>query len=188
VYKSAMTMTVDPRYPIGEFTPVTPLSAGARREAIATVAALPLRMRGAVADLSDAQLDTPYRDGGWTVRQLVHHVADSHMNGFIRLKLALTEERPTIKPYDEKTWADLADARLPIDISLAILDNVHRRWDAVYQSMNADQFQRTFFHPELQETQTLERHVQLYAWHSRHHVAHIIALRQRERWPAAGVR
>ena len=183
-----MAMTLDPRYPIGPFTPVTPATAEIRRDAVATIAALPLRMREAVDGLTDAQLDTPYRDAGWTVRQLVHHVADSHMNGFIRLKLALTEERPTIKPYDERTWAGLADAALPIEISLVILDNLHRRWDAVYQSMTADQFQRTFFHPEMQETQTLERHVQLYAWHSKHHVAHITSLRQRQRWGPGGVR
>ena len=183
-----MAMTADPRYPIGPFTPVTPSTADSRRDAVATIAALPRRMRDAVEGLTDAQLDTPYRDGGWTVRQLVHHVADSHMNGFIRLKLALTEEHPTIKPYDEKTWAGLADARLPIDVSLVILDNLHTRWNAVYESMTPDDFQRTFFHPEMQETLTLETHVQLYAWHSKHHVAHITSLRQREHWPAAGVR
>ena len=183
-----MATTIDYSYPIGRFTPIAPCTPAVRRDAIAAIAALPARMREAVAGLNDAQLDTPYRPGGWTVRQLVHHVADSHMNGLIRLKLALTEEHPTIKPYDEKTWAGLADARLPIDVSLVILDNLHTRWNAVYESMTPDDFQRTFFHPEMQETLTLETHVQLYAWHSKHHVAHVTSLRQREHWPAAGVR
>jgi hypothetical protein len=177
-----MTMTVDLRYPVGPFTPVVPMTDAARQAAIEEIAALPRHMRAAVAGLDDAQLDTPYRPEGWTVRQVVHHVADSHMNGFIRLKLALTEHAPTIKPYDEKSWATLADARLPIDISLAILDNVHARWEAVYRSMVPAQFERTFFHPEMQETQTLDRHVLLYAWHSKHHVAHITSLRSREGW------
>ena len=114
--------------------------------------------------------------------QVVHHVADSHMNGFVRLKLALTEENPTIKPYDERRWAELADMTLPIDLSLAIVDSVHARWDAVYRSMAPAQFTRTFFHPELKETLTLDTHVQLYGWHSRHHVGHITALRAREGW------
>jgi hypothetical protein len=181
-------MTVDLRYPVGQFTPVTPCTPELRRDAVAAIAALPPRIREAVAGLDEAQLDTPYRPGGWTVRQLVHHVADSHMNGMIRLKLALTEHEPTIKPYDEKSWAALADARLPIEISLAILDNVHARWDAVYQSLTPEQFQRTFFHPEMQKSLTLDTHLQLYAWHSKHHVAHITSLRQRENWAAPGVR
>jgi hypothetical protein len=177
-----MTMTVDLSYPIGRFTPVTPGTAAVRAASIDEIAVLPRRMRDAVARLDDAQLDTPYRPGGWTVRQVVHHVADSHMNGFIRLKLALTEDAPTIKPYDEKSWARLADAALPIEISLAILDNVHARWDSIYRSLAPEQFDRSFFHPELQEQFTLDTHAQLYAWHSRHHVAHITSLRQREGW------
>jgi hypothetical protein len=177
-----MTMTADPRYPAGTFTPQLPATPEVREASIDAIAALPRHMRDAVRALTDAQLDTPYRAGGWTVRQVVHHVADSHMNGFIRLKLALTEERPTIKPYDEKRWAELPDMRLPIEASLAILDHVHARWDAVYRAMAPAQFARTFFHPELNETLTLDTHVQLYGWHSRHHVAHITALRAREGW------
>jgi DinB family protein len=177
-----MTITLDLRYPIGPFTPIEPGTLEVRRAAIDDIAALPQRMREAVAGLSDRQLDTPYRPGGWRVRQLVHHVADSHMNGFIRLKLALTESMPTIKPYDEKTWADLADTSLPIDISLAILDNLHVRWDTVYRAMSPQDFQKTFYHPELQEDLTLDAHAQLYGWHSKHHVAHITMLRQREGW------
>lgn len=177
-----MATTIDLSYPIGRFAAVTPGTADVRRAAIADIAALPRHMRDAVAGLNDAQLDTPYRPGGWTVRQLVHHVADSHMNAFMRLKLALTEETPTIKPYDEKSWAALADARLPIGISLALLDNLHARWDAIYRELTPTQFDRTFFHPETQEQLTLDLHAQHYAWHSKHHVAHITALRQREGW------
>ena len=139
-------------------------------------------MREAVGGLSDAQLDTPYRPGGWTVRQVVHHVADSHLNAFIRLKLALTETAPRITPYDEKAWAELADARLPTAVSLDLLASVHARWIALYGSMDEGHFTRTFVHPEYAEPQTLDRQVQMYSWHSRHHVAHITALRQRDGW------
>jgi hypothetical protein len=183
MYNIGMTTTApDLSFPIGRFTPVDPLTDPARATALDNIADLPKRVRAAVAGLTDAQLDTPYRPGGWTVRQLVHHIADSHMNGFIRLKLALTEDNPTIKPYDEKTWADLADTRLPIEISLAILDNLHARWDAVNRGLTPAQFARTFYHPEMQRSLTLNDQVQLYAWHSRHHVAHITALRQRQGW------
>ena len=177
-----MTMTTDLRFPVGSFTPQIPATPEARHAAIDAIAALPRQMREAVRGLTDAQLDTSYRPGGWTVRQVVHHVADSHMNGFIRLKLALTEDAPAIKPYDEKRWADLPDMQLPIEVSLVILDNVHARWDAVYRAMTPAQFSRTFFHPEMKETLTLDTHVQLYGWHSRHHVGHITALRTREGW------
>jgi hypothetical protein len=175
-------MADDPRYPIGRFTPVLPGTPDARATAIADIAALPARMRAAVAGLTEAQLDTPYRDGGWTARQVVHHVADSHLNGFIRVKLALTEDNPTIKPYDENSWAPLADMRLPVAISLGLLDGLHSRWVAIYGAMAADQFARTFFHPEFGESLTLDRHVQLYGWHGRHHVAHITELRRRQGW------
>jgi DinB superfamily len=177
-----MTMTVDLRYPVGTFTPQMPATPDVRQASIDAIAALPRQMREAVRGLTDAQLDTPYRPDGWTVRQVVHHVADSHMNGFIRLKLALTEDTPTIKPYEEKRWAELPDMRLPVDVSLLILDNVHVRWGAVYHAMTPAQFTRTFFHPELNDTLTLDTHLQLYAWHSRHHVGHITALRTREGW------
>ena len=171
----------DLRYPLGRFTPVAP-SAARRSADIADIAALPQKIRAAVAGLDDRQLDTPYRPGGWTVRQLVHHVADSHMNGFIRVKLALTEDHPTIKPYDENAWARLADARLPIDLSLDILDGLHPRWAEVCNAMLADEFGRTFVHPEHGRVFTLDEHTQNYGWHSRHHVRHITALREREGW------
>jgi len=178
-----MTATVDDlRYPIGKFAASPSPDAEARRRAIADIAALPARMREAVAGLSDAQLDTPYRPGGWTVRQVVHHVADSHLNAFIRLKLALTETAPTITAYNEKAWAELADTSLPVGVSLQLLESLHARWVAVYSRLDDEQFMRTFVHPEYPEPQTLDRQAQLYSWHSRHHVAHITALRQREGW------
>ncbi len=175
-------MAADPRFPIGPFELVEPATPAIRAAAIADIAALPSQLRAAVMDLTDQQLDTPYRDGGWTVRQVVHHLADSHINGFIRVKLALTEDHPTIKPYDESLWARLPDARLPIDVSLTLIEAVHARWVVVYQGMSPADFARTFFHPESGITFTLDRHVQDYSWHGRHHVAHITALRQRLGW------
>lgn len=171
----------DLRFPIGPFDRETVITPDARRSAIHAVRDLPARMREAVAGLDEARLDTAYRPGGWTVRQLVHHVADSHMNGYIRLKLGLTEEHPTIKPYDQDRWVALPDSRLPIDVSLAILDNVHLRWVTIWATLDEPSLARTFQHPEI-GPMTLDRHLQLYAWHSRHHVAHITELRARERW------
>ena len=177
-----MTSADDLRYPVGRFTPSTLGGAAVRREAIEQIAALPVRMRDAVSGLTDAQLDTPYRPDGGTVRQVVHHVADSHMNGFTRIKLALTEENPTIKPYNEKAFAELGDMRLPIGVSLDLLTALHARWIAIYEVLREGQFTRTFIHPEYPEPQTLDRHAQMYAWHSRHHVAHITGLRARQGW------
>ena len=176
-----MTMTIDLSYPVGRFDHQAPRTAATRRAAVDDIAALPARMREAIRGLTDAQLDTPYRPGGWSVRKLVHHVADSHMNGYIRTKLALTEENPTIKPYDQDAWSGLPDSRLPIDGSLAILDAVHERWTAVNRSLTDADVARTFVHPDLGQL-TLDRHLHLYGWHSRHHVAHITGLRQREGW------
>jgi hypothetical protein len=178
-----MSATVeDLRFPIGPFASSPSPDTAARRQAIADIAALPARMREAVSGLTDRQLDTPYRPGGWTVRQVVHHVADSHMNAFVRLKLTLTENAPIIKPYDEKAFAGLNDMRLPVSVSLDLLDGLHARWVAVYAALDDDQFMRTFIHPEYSEPQTLDRQAQSYGWHSRHHVAHITTLRQREGW------
>lgn len=176
-------MTADLRYPIGRFTLVEPSTDAVRRAALEDIAALPARMREAVGGLSEAQLDTPYRPGGWTVRQVVHHVPDSHMHAYIRLKLALTEDTPTIKPYDEKTWAELADTRMPIDISLELLNAIHARWVALLRVMKPQDWSRTFNHPEYPEgPRTLDWLLQVYSWHSRHHLAHITSLRQREGW------
>ena len=173
----------DLRYPIGPLPSVTPATDEVRTRAIEDIRALPALMRRAVSGLTDAQLDTPYRPGGWTVRQVVHHVPDSHMHAYIRLKLALTEDEPTIKPYNEKTWAELADSRMPIDVSLGLLDGVHARMVTLFRGMRSDDWARTFIHPEYPEApRTLDWLVQSYAWHSRHHLAHITSLRRREGW------
>src|SRR5688572_24222098 len=157
MYKIGMTTSVeDLRYPGGRFTPSMPGGGAVRREAIEQIAALPVRMRHAVSGLTDAQLDTPYRPDGWTVRQVVHHVADSHMNGFTRIKLALTEQNPTIKPYDEKAFAELGDVRLPIGVSLDLLTALHARWIALYEVLREEQFTRTFFYHATPEPLTFD--------------------------------
>jgi hypothetical protein len=184
----AMTATTTSlSYPIGKYDVRAPVDPSARGPAIEDIAALPARMRDAVAGLDEAQLDTPYRPGGWTVRTLVHHVADSHMNAYVRLKLALTEDAPTIKPYRQDAWAGLPDSRLPVEPSLAILDGVHARWTALGRALQPDEFLRTLTHPEL-GMMTVDALLQLYAWHSRHHVAHIVALRQRHGWVTENLR
>jgi DinB family protein len=171
----------DLSYPIGRFVP-EPTSAHVRRRAIAEIGALPGHLSTAVLGLNETQLDTPYRPGGWTVRQVVHHVADSHMNAFVRLKMALTEERPTVSAYDEKKFAALADAQLPVAISLELTRSLHARWLAIYGSMTETDWQRTFAHPEYPDPLTVDWQAQMYGWHSRHHVAHITALRRRQGW------
>jgi uncharacterized damage-inducible protein DinB len=172
----------DLRYPIGKFSPPASSMAGIRAAHINTLRVLPERLRAAVDGLSDTQLDTPYREGGWTVRQLVHHVADSHANCYVRFKLALTEEWPTIKPYDEAAWANLADSRLlPVEISLALTAALHTRWVALLESMSEDDFQKGFTHPQ-RGSQNLAETLALYDWHSRHHTAHITSLRARQGW------
>lgn len=143
------------------------------QEAIATVKSFPANIFTAVSPLSVAQLDTPYRPGGWTVRQLVHHCSDSHMNAFIRFKLALTEQNPTIKPYEEALWANLADATLPIESSLAIIKAIHLKWGVILDSMKPEDFKKTYFHPEKKRSQELEEVTLMYAWHSQHHLAHV---------------
>lgn len=171
----------DPRYPIGKWAkdPFTPEH---RKQWIDDVAAAPARLRAAVEDLSPQQLDTPYRDGGWTVRQVVHHVPESHMNAYIRFKLALTEDVPTIKPYMEDRWAQTGDvSKTPIEVSLALLDNLHKRWVILLKSFSDQDFERKFRHPEIGEL-TLGLNLGLYAWHGKHHVAHITTLRDRMGW------
>lgn len=168
------------RYPIGRFSPPVQITEGQRRGWIEQVASLPVDLRRAVADLNDAQLSQPYREGGWTVRQVVHHLADSHMNSYVRFRLALTEDAPLIKPYEEAAWAELEDAKsAPIDLSLALLESLHGRWVMLLRGMTAREFARTFRHPELGPLE-LDRALGLYAWHGRHHVAHIMELRSRE--------
>src|ERR671923_2664731 len=163
----------DPRYPIGKFNGQAPASAAEREKFIEDIEKTPAKLRAAIQDLSDKQLDTPYRDGGWTVRQVVHHVPDSHMNAYIRFKLGLTEDTPTIKPYEENSWAQLPDSRTtPIAVSLDILENVHKRWVNLLRAMRDADFARKINHPE-SGVQTLDRVLALYAWHGRHHIAHV---------------
>jgi uncharacterized damage-inducible protein DinB len=171
----------DLRFPIGKFTPPAGSTSDVRAAHIETLRKLPERMRAAVSGLDDAQLDTPYREGGWTVRQVVHHVADSHANSYVRFKLALTEDWPTIKPYDEAAWAKLADSRLPVEISLYMIEGLHERWVGLLESLSEDDFQKGFQHPE-SGRQNLAKVLALYDWHSRHHTAHITGLRARQGW------
>lgn len=172
----------DLSYPIGKFAHGNPLNKEQRAHVVDVIERVPEQMRTAVQGLTKQQLDTPYRPGGWTVRQVVHHVPDSHANAFIRTKLALTENQPTIKPYDEKGWAELADARLtPIETSLSLLEAIHERWNYVLRDMKDADFERTLLHPE-HGVRTLDWLIALYAWHGQHHVAHITRLREREGW------
>lgn len=174
----------DLRYPTGRFTrPTSALSEQQRRAMIDTIAATPSQLRSAVRDLTAEQLDTPYRPGGWTVRQVVHHVPDSHMNAYMRFKLGLTEDVPTIKPYDEALWAQLSDVRdTPTEISLTLMDALHDRWVRLLRNMSARDFERTIAHPEWKGPLSLDAVLALYAWHGPHHVAHITSLRQRMGW------
>lgn len=174
-------MSDDLRYPIGEFDTNYEISPAARQERIQTITELPSRLAAAVAGLDDAQLDTEYRPGGWTVRQTTHHVPDSHSNALIRFKWALTEDSPTIKAYYEDRWARLGDSKMPVDVSLRLIKAVHERWAALLQSMSEDDYRRKFTHPETGEW-TLDGVLALYAWHSRHHTAHITHLRERNGW------
>jgi uncharacterized damage-inducible protein DinB len=170
------------RYPIGNFAWPESVTGGDRREFVREIAELPRKLHEAVAGLTDAQLDTPYRPGGWTVRQVVHHLADSHIHIYIRFKQALTEDQPTIKPYDEARWAEMKEAcSAPVDVSLDLIDALHRRWVMLLENMTDAEFKRAFHHPE-RGVMPLEPAVEMYAWHCRHHVAHIQALRGRMGW------
>lgn len=172
----------DLRYPIGPFKFDGNVAETVRHLWVEQIAAAPTLLRKAVAGLSEKQLDTPYRDGGWTVRQVVHHVPDSHLNAYVRFKLTLTEEEPTIKPYNEARWAELTDTlKTPIEISLSLLDNLHYRWVTLLKSLKPEDFGRTLRHPE-SGIMTLEKLLALYAWHGRHHTAHITSLRERMGW------
>ena len=172
----------DPRYPIGKFNYDGPPTPEQREELLNQIEQAPASLRAAVSGLSEPQLDTPYRPEGWTVRQVVHHVPDSHLNAYIRTKLALTEDEPTIKPYAEDRWAQLADTQAtPIDVSLTLLDALHDRWLRLLRSLQREDWKRTFHHPEM-GPMSLEKNLVLYAWHGRHHVAHITALRELNGW------
>jgi uncharacterized damage-inducible protein DinB len=172
---------MDLRYPIGKFSFPESSTPQQRHAWIREIADAPQHIRAAVTGLTQEQLDTPYRPGGWTVRQVVHHVPDSHLNSYVRFKLALTEDAPVVKTYDEALWAALADTGGPIEPSLALLESLHTRWVRLLESMSEAEFARSFRHPELGPVR-LEQNLALYAWHSRHHVAHITALRDRMGW------
>jgi uncharacterized damage-inducible protein DinB len=171
----------DLRYPIGKFQPNVTRTAEQREAQIDVLRELADRLTEAVDGLDDRQLDTPYREGGWSVRQVVHHVADSHFNSYARFKLALTEYEPTIKPYDEGAWAALADSRMPVDVSLTLIWALHARWVALLEAMTEKDFEKKFVHPE-RGVQDLATALALYDWHSRHHTAHITSLRARMGW------
>lgn len=171
------------RYPVGKFTFNATGGEQEIKRCIADIEQLPAQLRKAVNGLSEQQFDTPYRDGGWTVRQVVHHLADSHMNAFIRIKLALTEEHPSIKPYLEASWAELEDAKnLPAEISLSLLEPLHMRWVHMLKRITPADRERTVFHPESKRDMSVHFLIQLYSWHSRHHTAHITSLRKRKGW------
>ena len=177
-----METQIDLRYPIGKYEPLA-FSESQKEQWLSDIRFLPQAVENAILNLNDQQLLTPYRAGGWTVHQLVHHIADSHMNGYIRFKLGYTEENPTIKPYEEKLWAVLADVeRLPINVSLTILHSVHQRWYHFLNHFSEKDWQKTIFHPEHKRNFTLWEYLGSYAWHGRHHTAHITALRERMGW------
>jgi hypothetical protein len=173
---------IDLRYPIGKFKYEGPPTPEQRQELHLHIEQAPARLRAAVKGLSEEQLDTPYRPDGWTVRQVAHHIPDSHMNAYVRFKLALTEDEPLIKPYAEDRWARLADTQAtPVEVSLTLLDSLHNRWVRLLRLLQPEDWKRTFRHPDLGLV-TLEKNLALYAWHGRHHVAHIENLRERKGW------
>lgn len=171
----------DPRYPIGKFSFDGTLTADQKKQYLNDIEQTPATLRNAVKGLSDQQINTPYREGGWTVRQVTHHVPDSHMNAFIRFKLALTEEEPTIRPYMEDRWAKLPDSKAPMEVSLALLDSLHHRWTILLRSMSDSDWKRNFRHPEM-GLMSLEKTLALYSWHGRHHTAHVTKLREKMGW------
>src|ERR1051325_1601821 len=172
----------DLRYPIGRFTPDAQPTPASRARHIESISSLSNKMRQALAGLQPSQLDTPYREGGWTVRQVVHHVPDSHLNAYVRFKLAVTESNPTIKPYDETAWANLKDSELtPVEVSLTLLESLHARWTILLRSLTPEDFQRSFVHPD-SGPHDVDWLLGLYSWHGNHHVAHITSLRERMGW------
>ena len=177
----ASPVTDDPRYPIGKFHRPDEYTPKLRAQHIQDIAMTPQYMIQALAGLTPAQLDTPYRDGGWSLRQVAHHVPDSHMNSYIRFKLALTEDNPTIKPYAEDKWAELKDSQLPVEGSLALLEHMHERWVVLLKSLDEDQWKRSFLHPD-NGPMALPMAAAIYSWHGKHHVAHITRLRDQKGW------
>jgi len=175
-------MQQDLRYPIGQYEP-KPFSQELKEEWLADIQFLPQALEHAINNLDEAQLQTPYREGGWTVHQLVHHIADSHLNAYCRFKLGYTEDKPTIRTYEEKLWAETADVKhLPINVSLTLLHALHKRWYEFLKSFSNADFERTVYHPEHKKEFTLWHLLGMYAWHGRHHTAHITNLRERKGW------
>nr|WP_157059970.1 putative metal-dependent hydrolase [Saccharibacillus kuerlensis] len=170
------------RYPIGRPNDALESDEEKREEWIEHIRRLPDRLEDAIEGLSEEQLDTPYRPGGWSVKQVVHHLADSHMNAYIRLKLALSEDGPTIKPYEEAVWAEQPDTKLAVGASLMILRGLHVRWAFLLESLTPEQWQKTFYHPESREWNRLDTQTSHYAWHGQHHTSQIAALRERSGW------
>ena len=177
-------MNEDARYPIGKFQWKGGTNSEAERQRLmGEIEAAPGRLRAALAGLSQAQLDTPYREGGWTLRQVAHHVPDSHMNAYIRCKWALTEENPTIKAYEQERWAELGDTRgTPVETSLALLESLHQRWVVLLRGLKPEEWQRTFIHPETGKAMSLDMVLAMYAWHGAHHAAHVTGLRKKMKW------
>ena len=176
-------MNDDLRYPIGKFKYQGSPTEEQRHQMMADIERAPAALRAAVAGLSSEQLDTPYREGGWTVRQVIHHLPDSHMNAYVRFKLALTEQDPTIKPYAEDLWAKWPDNQsTPIEVSLVLLESLHQRWAYLLNSLGPEDWKRNFRHPESERPVPLEKNLAIYSWHGRHHVAHITELRKRMGW------
>ncbi len=172
---------MDMKYPIGTFQFDGEMTSNVTEQWINEIEELPTLLREAVKDLNNDQLDTPYRSGGWTVRQVIHHLADSHMNAYIRFKLALTEENPVIKPYNETNWGELSDYKLPIDTSLTLLETLHKRWTNLLRSLTPPDMKKTFIHPDSGEV-SVGKNIGIYAWHGRHHLAHINSLSNHQGW------
>lgn len=177
-----MQNETDLRYPIGKYVPQE-YSEALKEQWLTDIKFLPNTLEAAIQNLDESQLQTPYRDGGWTVHQLVHHVADSHINAYLRFRQGYAENTPTIKPYDEKAWAEFSDVKnLPVNISITLLYALHQRWHEFLKNFSEADWQKTLFHPEYKKQFTLWHYLGMYAWHSRHHVAHITALRERKGW------
>lgn len=181
-------MLTDLKYPIGKvadqkFSDIKEYDAKVKEALLLDIQMCPSLLENAISNLDEHQLSVPYRDGGWTSKQVIHHVADSHMNAYMRFKLGLTEDNPTIKPYDEAAWAELSDTKnLPVNISLTLLHALHTRWIELIKNMNEDDWQRTVFHPEQKRNISLWELLKIYAWHGKHHTAHITGLRERSGW------
>jgi hypothetical protein len=170
------------KYPIGKFVAPDTVSDALLNEWITTIEGLPKKLNNAVQSLSDEQLDTPYRPEGWSVRQVIHHIADSHMNAYLRFKLALTEDTPTIKPYDEQAWAMLFDYTTEVESSLQLITALHAKWALLLKGMSSKDFEKQYYHPENKQYSTLQHVTGMYAWHSNHHLAHITHLAKRSDW------